>query len=624
MGKEGSAGISELDRARTETRDKERHAVFGGVRFHPDKVQLVTLNGSKQLDELPMGDFDPVSAIGTKLTENKVVAAGYAGANRQGEELQRKLWLDHDIVPHKIEADEDPLSIAERVAQEYSPDGIPKIKFDPHREVIPTQLVPIDAYKESDPQAFEQLEYFAKRFGDRKISFISSTPQGGGVALMRHRLTDLLHQLGVDAHWHVMEPDPDAFKVTKGKFHNILQNVAPEGDELTDDDIATYNRWTGRNAEILRPVFEKSDIIVIDDPQPSGLIKAIVSDTPTIYRSHIQIESQEAGTHGTPQHTTWEFLWNGGIKDADLFVSHPVEKFVPENIPSERVVFMGATTDRFDGLNKKLTSEQMNYYLDEVDELLEEQGQSSFDRDRPWIAQIARFDPSKNIDGVIEEYRLLRKKMEKDSSLTDIPQLVLAGHSAVDDPDGKPVYEHIMGLLQEDKYHHISSDVKVVRVPHKDQPLNALLQGASVVMQRSTEDGFEVKVTEALMKGKPVIVSNRGGIPLQVVDGEGGFIVDPKDHKKAAELLYALHTDSALYDNQSKYARENANPAHTTVQNAVNWMYLATMLAEGRKVKGDSAHVKDAAREEFEKAKNEHVIFEAPTESPQEQHLVRV
>ena len=44
---------------------------------------------------------------------------------------------------------------------------------------------------------------YAKILRDKhiKIAFFSSTPQGGGVALMRHALIRLFRLLGVDAKW---------------------------------------------------------------------------------------------------------------------------------------------------------------------------------------------------------------------------------------------------------------------------------------------------------------------------------------------------------------------------------------------------------------------------------------
>jgi hypothetical protein len=39
------------------------------------------------------------------------------------------------------------------------------------------------------------------RKADKKIAFFSSTPQGGGVALMRHSLVRLANLLEVDLKW---------------------------------------------------------------------------------------------------------------------------------------------------------------------------------------------------------------------------------------------------------------------------------------------------------------------------------------------------------------------------------------------------------------------------------------
>ncbi|CAG8853712.1 519_t:CDS:2, partial [Gigaspora margarita] len=56
-----------------------------------------------------------------------------------------------------------------------------------------------------------------------KASFFNATPQGGGVALMRHALIRLCRLLKLDIHWFVAKPKPEIFDITKRKFHNILQ-----------------------------------------------------------------------------------------------------------------------------------------------------------------------------------------------------------------------------------------------------------------------------------------------------------------------------------------------------------------------------------------------------------------
>lgn len=50
---------------------------------------------------------------------------------------------------------------------------------------------------------WKAVKHYASDLQDRKvkIAFFSATPQGGGVALMRHALVRFCHELGVDARW---------------------------------------------------------------------------------------------------------------------------------------------------------------------------------------------------------------------------------------------------------------------------------------------------------------------------------------------------------------------------------------------------------------------------------------
>jgi len=56
--------------------------------------------------------------------------------------------------------------------------------------------------------------------------------------------------------------------------------------------------------------------------------------------------------------------------------------------------------------------------------------------------------------------------------------------------------------------------------------VGAFQTASDAVVQQSTRAGFGLVVAEALWKGKPVVGGNAGGIPLQVLDGETGFLVD--------------------------------------------------------------------------------------------------
>ena len=55
---------------------------------------------------------------------------------------------------------------------------------------------------------------------------------------------------------------------------------------------------------------------------------------------------------------------------------------------------------------------------------------------RDYIVQIARFDPSKGIPNVLDSYAKFRVLLEGKVTPDEIPQLLICGHGAVDDPDG--------------------------------------------------------------------------------------------------------------------------------------------------------------------------------------------
>jgi hypothetical protein len=79
------------------------------------------------------------------------------------------------------------------------------------------------------------------------IAFFSATPQGGGVALMRHALIRLWRMVGLDVTWYVPEGHPTVFDITKRKIHNVLQGVADKGVEMDDEDKKWFELWTEQN-----------------------------------------------------------------------------------------------------------------------------------------------------------------------------------------------------------------------------------------------------------------------------------------------------------------------------------------------------------------------------------------
>ncbi|KAJ3039723.1 hypothetical protein HDV00_011955 [Rhizophlyctis rosea] len=510
--------------------------------------------------------------------------------------LHTRLWFELDILPIIVETvgasiDERACSAARKAEMlVIQPGNIPRVSVGFKHQVEvdgagKIRMVDMEDYERTvSDETWRILMKLAERTKSQrlKFAFFNSTPQGGGVALMRHAIIRLFKLIGVDAHWYVMKPNPEIFDITKRKFHNVLQGVAKGDAHLTDEDKEIYEWWCKDNLlRYWKVIVAESDVIIIDDPQPCAMIPLMKKLNPNlkiIYRSHIEIRSDLVKDKTTEQHHVWSYLWSF-IQHADAFISHPVASFVPDMVPKEKLAMMPATTDLLDGLNKKLDEASVRYYHCVFNRTAQDATGKKADFDnRPYIAQIARFDPSKGIPDVVRAYAKLRSRLDPSLPPSQVPQLIIAGHGSIDDPDGNLVFEQVLSLLEEQEFQSIASDVIAARLPPSDQLLNTLLRGAMVAMQLSIREGFEIKVTEALAKGVPVIAYASGGIPHQIQHGRTGFLVKTGDVDTAADRLFDLVTDKELRETMGKSAVECVGEEYFTVFQAVSWLWLINAM----------------------------------------------
>jgi trehalose synthase len=104
---------------------------------------------------------------------------------------------------------------------------------------------------------------------------------------------------------------------------------------------------------------------------------------------------------------------------------------------------------------------------------------------------------------------------------------------ATDDPEAQQIFENLEKTIQDEKDIHLIINAS-------DIVINALQRKASVVIQKSLKEGFAITVSEALWKSTPVVASNVGGIPSQIIDGKNGFLIDPLDYKGFSEKIAFL------------------------------------------------------------------------------------
>ncbi len=358
----------------------------------------------------------------------------------------------------------------------------------------------VDLYESSaGSEAVAQLRALAEPLRGARILHLNATPYGGGVAEILRSEIPLLRDLGIVADWKLITGDEKFFSVTK-TIHNGLQG-AP-GD-LTPAERETYLTYSARNAQLLE---EEYDLIVAHDPQPLALLKLRgKGDSRWIWRCHIDTAE--------PNPQVWSFLrpYLEGY-DAAVFT---LGSFAPPDVPMERVEIIPPAIDPESPKNIDLNPRTAERVLQWI----------GVDVDRPLITQVSRFDPWKDPLGVIEAYRLVREEVP------DL-QLALVGSMALDDPEGWEIYHGIQEAAKTDPHIHIFTNLTGVG----NVEVNAFQRLSDVVIQKSIREGFGLVVSEALWKDTPVVAGRAGGIPLQMRDGAGGFLVDSVEECAAKTL----------------------------------------------------------------------------------------
>src|SRR4051812_42200343 len=108
------------------------------------------------------------------------------------------------------------------------PSASARSNFHPHRGADMQSRHGMVTVEDYEPfigrQAVDRILAKGRRLAGRSVANINSTYYGGGVAEMLAPLTLLMHSLGLEAEWRVIQGPPDFFSITK-KMHNALQGA---------------------------------------------------------------------------------------------------------------------------------------------------------------------------------------------------------------------------------------------------------------------------------------------------------------------------------------------------------------------------------------------------------------
>jgi trehalose synthase len=375
-------------------------------------------------------------------------------------------------------------------------------------------------------ETVERISRKAERLRDMHVVNVNSTYYGGGVAGILGSLTLLMNTVGIRTGWRVLQGRPDFFSITK-KMHNALQGDDINLSELKRD---VYEQVVFENAARMHL---DHDLVIVHDPQPLPLINSFRKKVPWVWRCHVDLSR--------PNPQLWEYLC-GFIERYDAIVLSLPE--YAQKISSPQRFIMPAI-DPFSTANKPLSDQEINDRLSHYD----------IPTDLPLVVQVSRFDKWKDPQGVIDAFRLARRRVDA--------RLVLVGNVATDDPEGQEVFTRICANSEE--------RIRILSV--QDSALvNALQRKAAVVLQKSLREGFGLTVTEAMWKGAAVIGGRVGGIRHQIEDGVNGFLVDTVE--QAADRIVELLNDGNLRHRLGEQARETVRQRFLMTRLMEDWIDL--------------------------------------------------
>ncbi len=383
-------------------------------------------------------------------------------------------------------------------------------------------------------------EIYARARGlyGKHIVHVNSTYMGGGVAEILYSLVMLMNDVGINTGWRILHGTPAFFEITKS-FHNALQGAHIDLSQKKKDLYLLVNGNYARFTHL------DHACIIVHDPQPLALIRSYRKRQPWIWRCHIDLTE--------PNERLWDFLKGFLLKYDQIVVSS--EKYFKDDLPVDQRLIHPAINP-LNLKNRDLPERTVLRYM----------RKAGIPTDKPVITQVSRLDPWKDPDGVLEVFKRVKEKVDC--------RLVFCYNLAGDDPEGVRMYTR---TYRKAKKYVDKGDVLFV-VGNDDALVNSIQRCSSVVIQKSIKEGFCLSVTEALWKSTPVVASNVGGIPSQIVDGENGFLLEPHDSDGFAERIIHILKNPDLARDMGQKAKEIVREKFLITRLLSDYLYMLNSI----------------------------------------------
>jgi len=341
----------------------------------------------------------------------------------------------------------------------------------------------------------------------KRVVHINAVADGGGVAEILTSLIPYLRSLGVESDWYFINPDvgKNFFEITN-KIHNALQGapVKISGRAWTE-----YEGVSKRVAAELDKI--DCDVLAVNDPQILLAGHYAHLNKHKIYFSHIDTSSVFK--------PVWKKLLPAVASYHRIVFSN--RDFVNSDLHGRKVKIFTPAIDPLALKQKIVPKKEARLYLKK---------HGGVPQNCPLVAQISRFDIWKNPMGVIQSFRIVQNTYPG-------AHLALVGfNTAKDNPAASVVYKDIAAVAGKSRDIFLFFDPKGKDV----MEFTVMAQnGADVIVQNSTKEGFGLVVTEAMWKRQPVLGGPASGIRKQIRNGKNGFIVKSPE-EMAQRIIFLL------------------------------------------------------------------------------------
>ena len=412
---------------------------------------------------------------------------------------------------------------------------------------------------------------------------ISSTAHGGGVAEMLRLLCGYAEDVGVDARWVVIDGDPEFFAITK-RLHNRLHGAAGDAGHLGPREAEHYSAVLRANVEALDGRIHRDDVVFLHDPQTAGMAHHLIEyGVRTAWRCHIGSDHANSFTE-----EAWDFLQPHLAECRTFVFSHAA--FVPPWLAGADVWIIQPSIDPLAAKNRPLHRERVSALLTQIGLLEGDRdgrapavlgGAPPFSPGDPLVVQVSRWDHLKDMEGVLRGFAD-HLAGRGDARLALIGPAV---DGVTDDPEGARVLAECLEAW-ESLPRQARDAIRLVALPMDDPVANAVMvnaaqRHASVVVQKSLQEGFGLTVTEAMWKSRPVVASAVGGIVGQIPPGAGILLEDPRDLDTFGETLAALLARPADMAAMGRRARRHVRAHFLSDRHLIDYArLLAHMTAD--------------------------------------------